>query len=236
MDLRLALMTGIDIPIPECQLILHQPTLKEISYIGEQNFFTGAQCLCVNKSMYEQELPDASNFKILMMIIQDERAKDKKQSVKELLTLLFPNYKIIFTPRAISFNLQEETFTIDESNFESLQDVLKSIFCLSANGQDSFNPANAAAKEIADKLMRARQRVAAQKSEGNGSTIAQYISVLTVGMGSMSINDLINLTMYQLYDLVERYILYMNWDLDIRSRLAGGKPDSKTENWMKAIH
>ena len=34
-DLRAALMTGIDIPIPECQLIIHQPTLKEIALIGE---------------------------------------------------------------------------------------------------------------------------------------------------------------------------------------------------------
>jgi hypothetical protein len=42
--------------------------------------------------------------------------------------------------------------------------------------------------------------------------------------------------MFQLYDLVERYHLWINWDLDIRSRLAGGKPDSKPDNWMKNIH
>ena len=36
MDYRLALMTGIDIPIPECQLVIHQPSLKEISFIGEK--------------------------------------------------------------------------------------------------------------------------------------------------------------------------------------------------------
>ena len=34
-DYRLALMTGMDIPIPECQIALHQPTIKEISMIGE---------------------------------------------------------------------------------------------------------------------------------------------------------------------------------------------------------
>lgn len=31
-------------------------------------------------------------------------------------------------------------------------------------------------------------------------------------------------------------MLYVNWDLDIRSRLAGGKPESQCENWMKNIH
>ena len=51
----------------------------------------------------------------------------------------------------------------------------------------------------------------------------------------MSLDDCINLTMYQLYDLVERYMLYVNWDLDIKSRLAGAKGDSKPDNWMKNI-
>ena len=41
MDYRLALMCGNDIPIPECQLIVHQPSIKEISYIGEKDFFAG---------------------------------------------------------------------------------------------------------------------------------------------------------------------------------------------------
>jgi hypothetical protein len=30
-DYRLALMTGVDIPIPECQLTIKQPTCLEIS-------------------------------------------------------------------------------------------------------------------------------------------------------------------------------------------------------------
>lgn len=235
MDYRLSLMSGIDIPIPECKLILHQPTIKEISYIGEVNFFTGAQCLCINKSMYQGH-DIKSNFSLLMMLMSDETTKDKKESVRQVLTLIFPNYKIFITPRAISFNYNDETFTIDEDNFDNLQEILKKVFCLGASGQESFNPANAKAKEIADKLMRARARVAAQKGEGTGSIFTQYLSILSVGLGSMSLQELLNLTVFQLYDLVERFILYMNWDLDIRSRLAGGKSEGKPDNWMKVIH
>ena len=236
MDLRLSLMTGIDIPIPECQLILHQPSIMEIGLIGETTFFTGAQCLCINKSMYAQEFPNASNFAIFTMLIQDERARDKKADVQQVLTLLFPDYQIMFTPRSILFNQEGETFIIDEGNFESLQEVLKQVFCLGASGQESFNPANNAAKKIADKLMRARQRVAAEKGTQTGSIFTQYLSILTVGLDSMSLLELRNLTVFQLYDLVERFMLYTNWDLDARTRLAGGKPDSKPDNWMKVIH
>ena len=153
MDYRLALMTGVDIPIPECNLILHQPTIKEISMIGEQDFFVGAQCLCINKSMYEgQGIEEISNFALLMMILSDERTKDKKASVKQVLTVLFPKYQILFTPRSILFKQGEGDFIIDEGNFEKLQQVLTKVFCLGQSGQESFNPVNDAAKKIADKI------------------------------------------------------------------------------------
>ena len=35
MDIRLALMCGADIPIPDCALVVHQPKIKEIAYIGD---------------------------------------------------------------------------------------------------------------------------------------------------------------------------------------------------------
>jgi len=31
-------------------------------------------------------------------------------------------------------------------------------------------------------------------------------------------------------------MLWTNWDIDLRSRLAGGKPNEHPENWMKNIH
>ena len=42
--------------------------------------------------------------------------------------------------------------------------------------------------------------------------------------------------MYQLFDLVERYMLYVNWDLDIKAKLAGATDTKPVDNWMKQIH
>ena len=85
--------------------------------------------------------------------------------------------------------------------------------------------------------MKGRKKVAAAKAaeQGDGSIIGQYLSVLTIGVSSMSLKDCLDLTIYQLYDLVERYTLYVNWDIDIRSRMAGAKGDKPVENWMKPI-
>ena len=128
--------------------------------------------------------------------------------------------------------------TIDETNFEFIQEAISQICCLRSgpSDQQQFNPANDKAAEIAKKLMRGRQIVAQQKGGTNTSIFSQYLSTLTVGLHSMSLQDLRDLTMFQLYDLIERYMLYINWDMDIRSRLAGGKPDTRPDNWMKNIH
>ena len=242
MNIALALMCGTDIPIPECQLILHQPRLKEIALIGEDDFLMGSQCFNINKFLLNQDesvLETSNNFQIFMTIMTQQETADKKAAVQQLFQLLFPKYKINFTPRSLMFIAEgEPPKIVDETNFDFLQDTVKAIFCFNSSSQNqaTFNPADKRAQEIAEKLMRGRQRVAAQKGEDKGSILSQYISILTVGLSSMSLQDCMNLTLFQLYDLIERYQLYISWDIDLRSRLAGAKPDDKPDNWMKNIH
>ena len=241
MDIRLALMCGIDIPIPELQTAIHQPTIKEISYIGEQEFFIGLQTLSINKNMLAQGnsvLESTTNFQIFMTIMKEQETKDKKDAVVNLFQLIFPDSQVIFTPMSILLNKEGKQILVDENNFDILQEKIKQIFCVNSGPMDqaTFNPADQKAREIAEKLMRGRQRVAEQKGETNSSAFGRYLSILTIGLNAMPLSEAMNLTMYQMYDLVERYTLYLNWDLDIKTRLAGGKPDSKPDDWMKNIH
>lgn len=242
MDIRLGLMCGIDLPIPECKVIIHQPKIKEIAHLGEKEFFIGVQTLCLDKKFMISDktlLETTNNFQIFMTIMLQDETKDKKANILNVLNLLFPSYKVNVTPNSLLF-IKEGVppITVDGNNFEALQEVLRLIFCMH-NGpmdQQAFNPANDKAREIAQKLMRGRQRVAAQNGNSNVSVFSQYMSILTIGLGSMSLQDLTNLTMFQLYDLMERYTLYTAWDLDVRQRLAGGKPEGTPDNWMKNIH
>lgn len=241
MDTRLALMCGVEYPIPELQIAIHQPKIKEIAYIGETDFFSGIQCLCLNKSMFvkdESDLLNTSNFQIFMTIMSEKEAADKKRAVQQVCSLFFPKHRLLMTPRSVLLSDGSANIQIDETNFEFLQNAISTVCCLRTGPMDqtTFNPVDAKAREIAEKLMRGRQRVAAQKGETNTSIFSQYLSIITVGLHSMSLQDATELTMFQLYDLVERYMLYINWDMDIRSRLAGAKPDSQPDNWMKNIH
>lgn len=246
----LELMAGIDIPIPELQTSLHQPTIREISYIGETEYFEALQILCFNKSVILAANPQGSsalnnmnNFEIFMTLITNQEVSNvaqKKNNILSVLTILFPAYTAQFLPRSIYFHNSEtkHNFTLDENTFDAFQKVLFNVGGMnnSTGGQNSnFNPVGERAAQIAAKLMKGRAR-AAQSRGDNSGVLARYVSILTIGLNSMSLTDCLNLTVYQLYDLIERYGLYISWDLDIRSRLAGGKPDSKPDDWMKNIH
>lgn len=240
-DYRAALICGVDIPLIECQLIAHQPKINEIALVGETNFFIGLQTLCLYKTLFVEDktlLDTINNFQIFMTIMSNANTKDKKQNVLDVLKIVFPQYKVLVTPNSLLFNLNGESILIDEKNFDIFQEYLRLIFCMKDGPMDqqAFNPGNDKAREIAQKLMRGRERVAAQKGTANVSVFSQYISILTVGLQSMTMQNLIDLTIYQLYDLMERYQLYLRWELDIRSRLAGAKPEDTVDNWMKNIH
>lgn len=240
MDIRLALETGVDIPIPEIQYTIHQPNMKEISQIGTQDFLLGIQTLSISKSLLAQGnsvLENTTNFQIFMTIMQEKETQDKKAAVLALMQLIFPGVSVMFTPQSILLSGEGQSVMVDENNFEALQGYIKEIFCINSGRMDqqTFNPADARAKEIAEKLMRGRQRVAEQKGDAEGDPFGRYISILAIAL-KVSPLEVSQLTMYQLYDLMERYSLWLNWDLDIRSRLAGGKPDGKPEDWMKNIH
>lgn len=235
-------MTGADIPIPECELVLHQPTIKEISMMGEENFFKAMQTILIDKSMLDKDKMDLSaydNFQIFMTVINEPEAKELKQLIKDFFILIFPAGKANFTPRSIMVMSNEEMKMIDDQNFEYLQHIIKLIFCLydKKNEEIEYNidENNSKAKEIRDKILRGRKRAAKLKHEDEQSIFSIYMSMISVALG-ISLLELNQYTMYQLFDTVERYSLYSTYDLDIKSRLAGAKGDKPIENWTKNIH
>lgn len=241
----LMLMTGSDIPAPEIGLTIHQPTMKEIGMIGEKDFILGSQCLLISKKTLlavdnnlKESLKQANNIDIFLELINNKDVKEQRKQVESVLLVLFPQCKkIFFTPRAIMLSHKDGDVIIDERNFEVFQDYLRIILKLDAAGGDDFNPANEEAARIAAKLKRGRERVAKQKEAqgGSGSIFSIYLSALTIAL-HIPLDNLINLTIFQINDLVERYQLWLASDIDTKVRLAGGKPDSQPENWMKNIH
>lgn len=243
MNYSLALMTGVDIPIPFLQSSLHQPTIKEISYIGEEEFLTSTRYISLNK---EQLIADKNvssqltNFQVLMKVLEQKENRAQRDWLISSFLLLFPNSQAMITPNSIILNNLEtsQSVLIDENNFEEFQQIIKQVLCIDKlfdEGQ-TYNPTSEKAQKIMEKIMQGRQKVAAIKNKGNKTSIlSRYISILSVGL-QWPLDQCTNLTLYQLFDIMERYNLYQDWEADFRIKLAGGSSDSQVENWMQDIH
>ena len=87
----LMLLAGVDIPFIEAQIAIHQPTLKEISMIGEESFYTGCGVLNFSKDNLSPEdrinLVEVSNFEILMSILAGNHLDVKQNKVCALMVL-----------------------------------------------------------------------------------------------------------------------------------------------------
>ena len=72
----LLLLSGADIPFIEGTITIHQPTLYEISLIGEDTLFTGCEMLRFSKDILTDEdkvkLFNYTDFHILMSIMNDK--------------------------------------------------------------------------------------------------------------------------------------------------------------------
>lgn len=242
-DINLALMCGCDIPVPAFQTVIHPLTLREIGLMGEENFFEATNYLCLEKEWITQDktvLETYSNFQLFMKVLQDPASSEKKESVHTLLSLLFPFCSVSFTPNSILLYNKElkQAMLIDDNTFDDFQVIIKTVLCLGDMQQGDnikYNPANERAKRIADKIMKSRLKIAEIKKNKKESALTKYISILCIG-NKMSLNECLGLTLFQLFDLMERFSLYSNWENDFRVRLAGGDPKKEAENWMKNLH
>ena len=168
----LVYLTKSDIPFQAAQVVIHQPTLKEIGIMGENEFFIGCRILTISKDdinteeVDKQDLLRLSNFEIFMTTVQDKSPIARRNAVyaQMVLVLLFPEYKVFFGKNAIfllsnsSQQNKPETKYIDQKNFDEFQQLIHQMFCLKDlfGQQDSYNPGNARAQALVEKFKKRR--------------------------------------------------------------------------------
>lgn len=240
---ELLLLAGNDIPFIPAQITIHVPTLKEIGYIGESNFYIGCELLNFSKdnliTVGKSNLGNQTNFEIFMSVMKskDKSAREKKICAIQVLSLLFPEYKVLIQSDSIELKKDENSRFLNNRNFEEFQKILVEIFCLKARETElDYNPANALAAKFAEKMKAGRSKAATAKNEKQKiNMLSRYISILVAGQ-KKNMNDYMSYTVYQLHDEFERFQLKMQFDLYVKSKLAGAKDVKEVEDWMKDIH
>ena len=239
---ELLLQSGNDIPFRLGRCNIHQPQLKEIAYIGEEAFQVGSRFLLFTKDNLQPQdksgLENQSNFNIFMSVMNAKESAKHKTDAMMVLTLMFPNARIkIDTDKILlQFNENIES-SVNEYNFDEFQDIIRQMFCLnSMGGEGKYNPADALASKIAEKLKKRQQKLNEMKGEQQKINLfSRYVSILSVGLQKDK-NELMQYTVYQLMDEFERYRLKQDFDVYVQAKMAGAKDLEEVKNWMEDIH
>lgn len=240
----LLLLSGNDIPFPGARVNIHQPTLKEIAMIGEEQFFIGCGFLNFSKELLSDsdkvKLSNYSDFDIFMSIVINQ-TKDTKRSLEAaflVLTLIFPLYQISVRDNMIILSGEQEELFINRNNFDEFKSIITAMFNLNIGGQDNenYNPAGDMAARIAEKFKKRHEQLAkiAKEQLGDGkriSILSRYASILAIGL-QLSLNEIMQWTVCQLYDEFQRFQLKVQWDAYIQARMAGAKDLEEVDNWM----
>lgn len=236
------LITGIDVPVPELKLTLRQPRMKEIAMLSEQGYFLALSLFKMTREELKipVEIPveEINNWKLLNETV-NQKVKDvenPRQLVVNFMRLFCP--KLNFGPRSLIIDTGgEEIINIDAENFDLFQKIICELgggSLLSKHKGEDFNPVSAQAAAIAEKMKKAREKLAKAKGEQNKSNdgfLARFVKALTT-VTANSLEDVGNMTIYQVNELMQTYLAWEAYDLDIKSRLAGAKGDSKLVHWM----
>lgn len=238
-----------DIPFIQGELILHNPTITQIALLGDQIFFKGCHLLNFSKEDLNEEgkksLNNLSDFEVLMTIIgknDDVAVKEVKQVLQSFFLLILPDYKINFLPSSLMFtrkvNDQVERKFINNDNFISFKNIVSQLFCFKKflGFNLSYRPGGPQARSLVKKFEERRKKLAELKKQAGQqppSVLAQYILILAV-QERKDINSLLQYTLFQLLNQFETCEGKQEFDLAIRSKLAGAE-NVKIDNWKENL-
>ena len=231
---------------------LYNPTITELSekINDEDDLFFAIKLLSSSLIPFISEnIPQTfSDFDILFALFFEEQAsfdlfsKSKIKAIKELLLLLFKDYNISIGKEEFIFSKNNSIFILNANNFTEFQNIIKQMFKTSFlfEGGDSgqeYNPGSEQARRIAEKLKKSREKVAELngKKEYKTALIENYIMIVATGLHQNPQVLADTLTLYQLLTIFIRVKMKLEWDLDIKCRLAGGNPEEHPDQWMSII-
>lgn len=250
----LTLLAGVELPFPELQVSLNQPTIKEIAIIGEDRFYSCLSLFRVDKERIlnnaekiedeeqrieaKSRISNMSNFEILMEMVNSDPSL--KYDLEIILLLVLPQFTFAIEERLIiaMSATREQPLLITNENFDIFADAILAIFGVKdmETSEEEFKPENEAARLIAEKIKKGREKVKELKGDANEniSILGTYVSSLGIGSNSLNLLNGLDLTVYQIMDQMKRYGLWSQYQQSLRAAMAGAK-DVELIDWLKSF-
>jgi hypothetical protein len=226
---KLILESGCDLYINEIKEYMVQPTIKQISYVmqGEQQFLTILSTICTtivdieelsqNNDISQEELnllAKISSFEYLIGLVSQKPYIFLY--LVQLFKLFFPNHILELNSEDEDINIKmihkkdkDKYFIIDKNNYETIIFYIEQICNLHFDKhKNEYNPINEKARQIAEKLQQSKEKLQKLKKDNGAEYFYANLINLLRGTGNFDMNDLMNMTIYQLIQTYQRFMLY----------------------------
>lgn len=243
-------LSGEQVVVPMSGVFITQPTVRQIVQFGETQFFMGIHLLVKLEDFLKDikegnsELAQRSDFQILLEILLSKQTMDLNNAMDSLFQLITPDFKAVYKKTCIEFHQDEDgedmvKGVITSFNFEDFRTILSELFISNTEKEGEFNPANEAAKKIAEKLQQARNKKA-KKEAKSSSIFGIYTSILATGL-QMDINTFFDYKPFQLYDAFSRFLDKQAYDMyqqamSIPFADTSKLKESEPKNWMRDLY
>ena len=133
----------------------------------------------------------------------------------------------------------DDCHVISEDNYETFRAVLRLANCIDNKEDVVENPSNSKAAEILRKRKEARKKLKEAKgaeNEGEPLTWGDLVSILCANGNGITLENVWGLSIYAFNKQFARMQMLEEYDIGIRSLLAGAKKeDIELKHWMSAI-
>jgi hypothetical protein len=160
--------------------------------------------------------------------------------ISELYNLLIDSINLFFHPKNLQVIKDDNLIFIDDkiinrNNWTQISNIVKLQNCFKK--EEKYNPADPRTAELLRKRDEARNKIAKAKgSDGDSLNFSDLVSILSANGNGIDIFNVWDLTFYSFNNQFARMKMLEEYDISIRSLLAGAKSeDVDLKHWMSKI-
>lgn len=212
---QLKLLKGDPINLGLCNV--YPLKLNEVTELGEEIYNQYLSILMTDNSLFDdydltkeerEELEQLTPFNVIG--ITCERSLEFRNLFCKSLSF-FTREEVSYHPSGCFFIGDfSENRIIDEDIFDLIKTIIKKQNYLQDQEKKEFKPANDKAKELIEKMKEVKGKLQKQNKE-DGLGLSDIISIVSAYSQDINIMSIWNLTIYQLYELYLRLIMWDNY-------------------------
>ena len=235
---ELQLMRGRGIKVGD--FLIKPLSIGEIEELTESKYFQYISMLGITKESFQIDDESVSLFDLVFVVCTKEEdfrilfLKSMSHFLREEVSMYIDDDYFFYTEN------EEECKIINETNFESIIEVVKLQNCLTKKtDEDEDNPADEKTRQILERQKRARALLAkAKKGDDDGEplTLSDLVSILSSNGNGVTPFNVWDMNFYWFNNQFNRMKMLDEYDINIRSLLAGAKAeDIDLKHWMGKI-